>query len=538
MQILSSFRRALERFAEGATETSAGVARRRLSWGSAASLLGVALSVFTVSALAYYHVIVGGERAPNGVFQGAVVSLYRFLGFVPSFFLALLVLVWCSLRFVTGAVQGLLVRCVAILLFCLSLSILVALAQDLAPQAGGLVGSFFGARVLRLVGSASVALVLMALLVMASLLLSTDWFFFRYFQGLLAAGTPGAVAGGAAAPALLVGAPSLGGPGAMRGPRPAGEPIGEPQPMQRPVELPRSRAEVRVIDLTIRSTDSSSAAAAEAAPDAEASVLSRARFELPADLEGDDRALGDADRETDQVPESLSPPAEPSDSTSPAPAVDPLASEDPMATPTGDGGSAATAPQGWESDRFSRPESTREVPAPAPDADPTDAPERAGARDATDLGAVVPRARRRSRAAAPDATPMAPPPEPTESQPTTDGDSSADASSLTASAEERPELADGQDHDTAEDGAGESAPRRQETLFADHAPTVDLLQEAAELVIKTHRASVAFLQRRLRIRFAEASALLERLEHLGVIGPYQEGSHRAVLMSLEDWRAR
>src|SRR5262245_61949286 len=90
----------------------------------------VLVAIFFASSLAYYHVKIGGERDPHGMFQTLVVGLYRFLGFVPSFFLALLVLVWSSLHLVMGRVPMLRLRVLATAVLCVTLAILVALAQN------------------------------------------------------------------------------------------------------------------------------------------------------------------------------------------------------------------------------------------------------------------------------------------------------------------------------------------------------------------------------------------------------------------------
>ncbi len=71
----------------------------------------------------------------------------------------------------------------------------------------------------------------------------------------------------------------------------------------------------------------------------------------------------------------------------------------------------------------------------------------------------------------------------------------------------------------------------------DRAPASDpeLLDRAAALVMENGRASITMLQRKLQIRFAQASRLLDDLELLGVVGPYRGSLPREILMSPAEW---
>ncbi|MDK2895989.1 MAG: segregation ATPase FtsK/SpoIIIE, family [Candidatus Atribacteria bacterium] len=61
----------------------------------------------------------------------------------------------------------------------------------------------------------------------------------------------------------------------------------------------------------------------------------------------------------------------------------------------------------------------------------------------------------------------------------------------------------------------------------------ELYQEAVSTVVKAGKASTSLLQRRLRIGFNRAARLIERMEQDGIVGPYEGGKARKVIVNRE-----
>ena len=63
----------------------------------------------------------------------------------------------------------------------------------------------------------------------------------------------------------------------------------------------------------------------------------------------------------------------------------------------------------------------------------------------------------------------------------------------------------------------------------------ELLPQAVEVILETKQASVSMLQRRLKLGYSRAARIVDQMEEIGVVGPFEGSKPRQILITKEQW---
>jgi len=89
----------------------------------------------------------------------------------------------------------------------------------------------------------------------------------------------------------------------------------------------------------------------------------------------------------------------------------------------------------------------------------------------------------------------------------------------------------------AEDKNGSSSGDNDKTEAQESASDYDeLLPQAVEVIFETKQASVSMLQRRLKLGYARAARIVDQMEEIGVVGPFEGSKPRQVLITKQQWQ--
>ncbi len=87
-----------------------------------------------------------------------------------------------------------------------------------------------------------------------------------------------------------------------------------------------------------------------------------------------------------------------------------------------------------------------------------------------------------------------------------------------------------EDKGTADGG---KADKEEDGALGDYDP---MLPQAAEVVLEMGSCSTSSLQRRMKLGYSRAARIVDQLEELGVVGPYEGAKPRPVIVDRQGWR--
>ncbi|MCL2402350.1 MAG: DNA translocase FtsK [Oscillospiraceae bacterium] len=74
------------------------------------------------------------------------------------------------------------------------------------------------------------------------------------------------------------------------------------------------------------------------------------------------------------------------------------------------------------------------------------------------------------------------------------------------------------------------------TVQEDSGDTDELLPQAVDVIFDTGQASVSMLQRRLKLGYSRAARIVDQMERMGIVGPFEGSKPRALLITRDQWR--
>ena len=64
----------------------------------------------------------------------------------------------------------------------------------------------------------------------------------------------------------------------------------------------------------------------------------------------------------------------------------------------------------------------------------------------------------------------------------------------------------------------------------------ELLPQAVDVILESGQASVSMLQRRLKLGYSRAARLVDQMEELKIVGPFEGSKPRQLLITKAQWQ--
>ncbi len=90
--------------------------------------------------------------------------------------------------------------------------------------------------------------------------------------------------------------------------------------------------------------------------------------------------------------------------------------------------------------------------------------------------------------------------------------------------------------DMAAAGKAADSGKKAETVEDKFADYDELLPQAVDVIFETGQASVSMLQRRLKLGYARAARLVDQMEELHIVGPFEGSKPRQMLITKSEWQ--
>jgi S-DNA-T family DNA segregation ATPase FtsK/SpoIIIE len=86
---------------------------------------------------------------------------------------------------------------------------------------------------------------------------------------------------------------------------------------------------------------------------------------------------------------------------------------------------------------------------------------------------------------------------------------------------------------SAAPAGGKDAEEKDASPFSEYD---ELLPQAVDVIFETKQASVSMLQRKLKLGYSRAARLVDQMEEIGVVGPFEGSKPRQIVMTREQWQ--